>query len=129
MGNTTTAGKQTSVYRKAIEGYKESLKTKPYLAFKSYCRDNNIAYEKILDWTNRQGIFVRDLKGEARGEELSHGDNQQTFIQFRPQARPGIAGGMLKGVSITFPDNINLSLQECTTESLISLLSMYHPQK
>ncbi|MDR1717699.1 MAG: hypothetical protein LBS20_17845 [Prevotella sp.] len=77
----------------------------------------------------RYGIFVRQLQVEARGEDLANENGQPTFIQFRPQSHPVMANSALKGVSITFPNNISLILQECTAESLISLLSLYHPEK
>lgn len=115
---------------RSIEGYKECLKTDPCLSFKSYCRDNNIKYEKILDWAQRRRIFMRRLQAEARGEDTIN-DDPQTFIQFRPPVRPVMFNSdrVLKGVSITFPNNTNLTLQECTADSLISLLSLYHPEK
>ncbi|GAB6119726.1 hypothetical protein JCM30204_08750 [Dysgonomonas termitidis] len=114
---------------KAVKDYKECLKTDPYLSFKTYCRDNSINYKKILDWMQRHGIYMRQLQDEARGEDLANGNCQPTFIQFRPQSHPVMANSALKGVSITFPNNISLTLQECTSESLISLLSLYHPEK
>jgi hypothetical protein len=104
------------------------LKKDSYLSFKSYCRDNNIKYEKILDWAQRRGIFMRRLQAEARGEGVTNED-QPTFIQFRAPSHPNSVNSVLKGVSITFPNNTNLTLQECTAESLISLLSLYHPEK
>lgn len=113
---------------RAIECYKEYLKKDSYLSFKSYCRDNNIKYEKILDWAQRRGIFMRQLQAAVRGEGITN-DDQQTFIQFRAQSHPIMTDRVLKGVSITFPNNVNLTLQECTAESLISLLSLYHPEK
>lgn len=129
MENNPSESYMSSVHMKAIKAYKECLKTNPHLSFKSYCRDNKIKYEKILEWMNRHRIFIRQLQAEVRSEDFVKGDTPATFIQFKPQSHPVMAGGILKGVSITFGDNINLSLQECTTESLISLLSIYHPQK
>ncbi|GAB6118923.1 hypothetical protein [Dysgonomonas termitidis] len=128
MENNFVEMNKSSVQMRAIECYKEYLKKDSYLSFKSYCRDNNIKYEKILDWAQRRGIFMRRLQAEARGEGITNED-QQTFIQFRPQSHPVGTGSVLKGVSITFPHNISLTLQECTAESLISLLSLYHPEK
>ncbi len=114
---------KSSVKMRAIECYKEYLKKDSYLSFKSYCRDNNIKYEKILDWAQRCGIFMRRLQAEARGEGITNED-QQTFIQFRPQSHPVGTDSVLKGVSITFPHNISLTLQECTAvrQSCLSIL-------
>ncbi|GAB6120043.1 hypothetical protein [Dysgonomonas termitidis] len=129
MENHPAEKNTSSVQMRVLEGYKECLKTTPHLSFKSYCEDNNINYERLLDWAQRHGIFIRELQAEARCEDFVNGDNPQTFIQFRPQSHPVMAGSVLKGISITFPNNVNLTLQECTAESLISLLSLYHPEK
>lgn len=87
MDKTMTSNTPSSVYSKFLEGYKECLKTKPSLPLRSYCRDNNLPYEKNLDWTNRQGVFVKELKGEVRSEEHKKGEAPGTFIQFRAQPR------------------------------------------
>ncbi|GAB6119723.1 hypothetical protein [Dysgonomonas termitidis] len=128
METNSSERSKSSLQMRAIEGYKECLKKDSYLSFKSYCRDNNIKYVKILDWAQRRGIFMRQLQAAARGEDITN-DDQQTFIQFRPQSHPVMTDRVLIGVSITFPNNVNLTLQECTAESLISLLSLYHPEK
>jgi len=129
MESKSTSKSKSSTPSTVFENYKDSLKIRPDLSLKSYCRDNNIDYEKILDWMNRRGLSVRQLRAEARREGLGHQDHQPTFMQFRPQAGPGIADCRLKGVSISYPNNMNLTLQECTVESVISLLLAYQPQK
>ncbi|MDR1203597.1 MAG: hypothetical protein LBL58_18470 [Tannerellaceae bacterium] len=129
MENNSAKRRKDSVHMEALKAYKECLKTDPYLSFRSYCRDNNLIYEKILEWMNRRGIFIREFQAKAKGEGLSKDKSQPTFIRFRPQNHPVMTASILKGVSITYPNNISLTLQECTVESLVSLLSLYHPEK
>ena len=74
----------------------------------------------------RNGIRILDLKREASGETVCRMTNTgsgDAFIQFVPSNRT--ASGNLRGISITFPDGVNLSLQESSVESVISLLTIY----
>jgi len=119
----------SSANMKAIKDYKECLKANPFLSFKTYCRHNAINYKKILAWMQRHGIYMKQLQVEVRKEVPIDNELQPTFIQFRPQSHPSPFDSVLKGVSITFPNNVNLTLQECTSANLISLLSLYHPEK
>ena len=44
-----------------------------------------------------------------------------------PSGRSGFSN--LRGVSITFPDGVNLTLQESSVESVISLLTVYQSRR
>ena len=128
MESKSTAKRKSSSQSAVVKNYKDTLKTRPDLSLASYCRDTNIDYARILDWMNRRGLSVRQLRSEARGEGLSY-ESLPTFMQFRPQVGAGIADCPLKGVSISYPNNMSLTLQECSIESVISLLLAYQPQK
>ena len=74
----------------------------------------------------RSGIDLREMKREVNAEEsegTTESKTEETFIQFVPSGK-SLSGNLL-GVSITFPDGVNLTLQESSVESLISLLSIY----
>lgn len=47
-----------------------------------------------------------------------------SFIQFTPSAS-AVPFASMHGVSITFPDGVNLSLQECSAEGVADLLAIY----
>lgn len=110
-------------YLAIIEEYKKRLKSDPSLCLKSVCAEMGVKYRRLIDWTTSHGIFVRKLQTEARAE-ISGDATSQTFVQFAPSHRTSFSGN-LRGVSITFPDGVNLTLQESSMESVISLLTIY----
>ena len=48
-----------------------------------------------------------------------------SFIQFAPSAPAAAPSASMHGVSITFPDGVNLSHQEGSAESIADLLVIY----
>lgn len=113
--------------RQAIDEYRRAVTTTPGLSFKAFCDQSGISnYKPLLWWCNGQGISVYDIQ---RGKERSAkaGEATPTFIQFRPQARSHQS--TLQSISITFPDGVNLTLQESGVEDLVSLLITYQSRK
>lgn len=113
-------------YIKTIEGYKERLKSNVDLRLTDYCKECNTDYRQLIYWMSHHHISVRRLQSEARGES-SLSEASQTFIQFTPSRRPLSCD--LRGVSITFPDGVNLTLQESSVESVINLLTIYQSRR
>ena len=117
-------------YRKVIEGYKSRLKSNPDLKLSEYCKESHTNYRGVIDWTKRHGISILELRREARDGALGSSASSEAdgaFIQFMPSSRS--TSGNLRGVSITFPDGVNLTLQESSVESVISLLSIYQSRQ
>ena len=115
-----------SFYSGVIEGYKTRLRSDPNLRLSEYCKESDTHYGRVIDWMRRHGISVRELRRESRGEVSGRSmasSSEGTFIQFVPSGKS--TSGNLRGVSITFPDGVNLTLQESSVESIISLLSIY----
>lgn len=108
-----------------IEEYKQRLKSDPSIQLKVVCTEMGVEYRRVIDWTTSHGIFVRKLQAEARGEIPT--DTPQTFVQFGP-SRHSLSCD-LRGISITFPDGVNLTLQESSVESVISLLTVYQSRQ
>ena len=122
---STQSGKQ-----QALAAYKSEVAANPDLSFKTFCDSHGITdYKKLLWWCNDQGISIYALQGRRRNRtaSLQVQKTDGAFIQFTPARRP--SSGDLRGVSITFPDGVNLTLQECGTESVISLLAIYQQRK
>ena len=120
----------TSRYRKVIEGYKSRLMSNPDLNLSEYCKESHTNYRGVIDWTKRRGISILELRRKARGETLVRSANPKSdgnFIQFMPSSRATSCA--LRGVSITFPDGVNLTLQESSVESVISLLTVYQSRQ
>ena len=117
-------------YRKAVDGYKSRLKDNPDLTMYDYCKEQNINYSRLIGWMGRHGVSVIKLRHELRKEtecSLSDIDSGNAFIQFVPSSRT--TSGNLRGISITFPDGVNLTLQESSVESVISLLTIYQSRQ
>ena len=123
-------GQAASRYRKVIEDYKSRLRSNPDLKLSEYCTESHTYYRGVIDWTKRHGISILELRREARGETAGRSaspESEGPFIQFMPSSRA--ASGNLHGVSITFPDGVNLTLQESSVESVVSLLSVYQSRR
>ena len=107
-----------------LEGYKERLgQESAEYPLKAYCNELGVEYRRVIEWTSRHGYFVRDIKSEVAGL-------CETFVQFRPWQTGSSEGrAPLKGVSIAFPDGVGLRLEECSCESVISLLETYERRR
>ena len=95
-----------------------------------YCKESHTNYRGVIDWTKRHGISILELRREARGETAGISSalkSDGAFIQFMPSSRS--TSGNLRGISITFPDGVNLTLQESSVESVISLLCIYQSRQ
>lgn len=94
-----------------------------------YCRMTHTSYEGIKHWIHSRGLSVRALKksNHTHGAQLVAGAAETkpvSFIQIAP-SEPRVSSVAMRGISITFPDGVNLSLQECSAESVADLLSIY----
>ena len=119
-----------SRYRSVIDVYKSKLRSNPDLKLSEYCKESHTNYRGVIDWTKRHGISILELRREARGERTGCSPSpeyEESFIQFVPPSRT--TSGNLRGISITFPDGVNLTLQESSVESVISLLAVYQSRR
>jgi len=120
-------------YRRTIEGYKSRLVTEPDLRLKNYCKEVYCDYHSLGQWCSRNGISVATIRREVLSscssvEASQESKDPELFVQFRP-ALPNSVSCPLRGVSITFHDCTNLTLQECHVEELVSLLDIYQRRK
>lgn len=115
-----------------IQRYKEALSSDPGLSFKDFFSKEKCGrYDTMLDWCKRRGISVHSLKSDAQvrsAAKLLDSRDHISFIQFAPAKAPQMPL-TLQGVSITFPDGVNLTLQESSIESVISLLTIYQARQ
>ena len=91
-----------------------------------------------MRWARRTKHNITMLRQQALDERKKAKDLERRnsagdptpgnmFIQFVPKKATGLYP--YKGISLTFPDGVNLSLQECTAEGLSSLLDIYNKRK
>lgn len=95
----------------------------------SYCRLTHTSYEGIKCWIRSQGLSVKSLKKSNNAQEAAltackPEARPVSFIQFAPSGAP-VSAASMRGISITFPDGVNLSIQEGSAEGVADLLAIY----
>lgn len=95
----------------------------------SYCRITHTSYEGIKYWIRTKGLSVKSLKKSNRTRDTAliagtSETNPVSFIQFAPSSAP-TPSAAIRGISITFPDGVKLSLQEGNAEGIADLLAIY----
>ena len=116
-------------YAHVWAGFSASVQRGEFKSLSSYCRLTHTSYEGIKYWIRSRGLSVKSLKKSRSSPETAlittdAGTKPMSFIQFAPSA-PAAPSASMRGVSITFPDGVNLSLQECSAESVADLLAIY----
>ena len=127
----------SELYTLAIEEYKQ-ISISCTLTLRDYCKERHICYNGIQCWMSRHSIKVVDLKPRpvlpevsASAHEQSSCEGQQIYpLSFTKEAseKPVFAGNVfpaLKGVSITFPDGVIISIKEISQEDLNKFIQTY----
>ncbi len=128
--------KASELYTLAIEEYRQIciLST---MTLRDYCKERHICYGGIQNWMSRHSIKVVDLKPRPVLPEVSASTEQTTCegpqiypLSFTKEAseKPVFAGNVfpvLKGVSITFPDGVIISIKEISQEDLNKFIQTY----
>ena len=119
--STTNSGRVS-----IIEAYKVAVSENAgRLSFKSFCDVNGIFdYEKILWWCRDRKISVKRIQ-QSQIASYSDIPVSSSIVQVRPASIPRQYPSTLSGISITFPDGVNLSLQEGNAEGIADLLAIY----
>ena len=119
--STTNSGRVS-----IIEAYKVAVSENAgRLSFKSFCDVNGIFdYEKILWWCRDRKISVKRIQ-QSQATSYSDIPVSSSIVQVRPASIPRQYPSTLSGISITFPDGVNLSLQEGNAEGIADLLAIY----
>jgi len=129
--------KASELYTLAIEEYKQ-ISISCTMTLRDYCKERHICYNGIQCWMSRHSIKVVDLKPRpvlpevsASAHEQSSCEGQQIYpLSFTKEAseKPVFAGNVfpaLKGVSITFPDGVIISIKEISQEDLNKFIQTY----
>lgn len=118
--------------------FEEAVRENPYLTAKEFCIKDMGCVDQFMKWARRTKHNITRLRQQAlderkkaKGLERRNSTDDPTpgnmFIKFVPKKEAGLYP--FKGISLTFPDGVNLSLQECTAEGLSSLLDIYNKRK
>ncbi len=128
----TTSSAASELYSRTIDRYKEHLSSNPSLYLKEFCRDSHVNYRGLLHWAGRNDISINKLRKSAQPWNVTR-PSSEAFIQVVPPVTtlsmplltsvPSVA--VLRDVSITFADGVNLSMKECSIANVMSLLEIY----
>lgn len=111
--------------RQIVEAYRAAVMSSPdRLSFKSFCDNNGISnYKAILWWCRGRQISLKRIQEHPKSS--SSIPQEGSIVQIRPACNKPRPSSSLSNISITFPDGVNLSLRECSVESVADLLSIY----
>lgn len=129
--------KASELYTLAIEEYKQ-ISISCTMTLRDYCKERHICYNGIQCWMSRHSIKVVDLKPRPVLPEVSASAHEQAScegkqiypLSFTKEAseKPVFAGNVfpvLKGVNITFPDGVIISIKEISQEDLNKFIQTY----
>ena len=116
-------------YQRTWRGFEELFQRGGSATLAAYCRSARVNYEGMKKWVSASGLSVRRLKesdGTATFPAVSSEQEEplSAFTQFVPASVP-TASAPMRGVCISFPDGVVLTLQECTPEGIVTLLDTY----
>jgi len=116
-------------YQRTWRGFEALISRGGSATLSSYCEMVHVNYNGMKHWVAANGLSVRRLKKSScspniNSGEIASGDTSDMFVQFIPPVHPTTSVTM-HGVCISFPDGVNLTLQECTPEGIVTLLDTY----
>ncbi len=115
-------------YQRTWRGFEAIFRRGGSSTLSAYCRSVHVSYEGMKKWVSASGLSVRRLKQDtrmprAKAVEGTAVEALDMFVQFMPPTPT--TSVPLHGVHINFPDGVNLTLQECTPEGIVTLLDTY----
>lgn len=126
-------------FRNTYSGYKKALSI-DQITLSDYCKIHHVDYRGMRRWMSKNSITVKELKKavsslEKSGSGLidpSHGLDRELYpLSFestcsRNKAVVSKSGSLLKGVSITFPDGVIVSIREISRKDLTEFIVSYN---
>ena len=132
--------KASELYALAIEEYRQ-ICILSSMTLRDYCKERHVCYGGIHNWMSRHSIKVADLKPRpvlpdtsASTPEQASCEGQQLYpLSFIKEAseKPVFTGNVfpvLKGVNITFPDGVIITIKEISQEDLNKFIQTYFNQ-
>jgi hypothetical protein len=115
-------------YQRTWSGFEAIFRRGGSTTLSAYCESVHVNYNGMKHWVAASGLSVRRLKKSSRMprvqvEGSTAVEVPDMFMQFTPPA--SVMSAAVHGVCINFPDGVNLTLQECTPEGIVTLLDTY----
>ena len=122
----------SELYERTWQRYNQLLSEAPTLTLRSFCKSASVNYRGMLGWARRQGLSVKVQKRRHqthKNEETLPLEKVYPFVQIVPSQATAARADALHQVNITFPDGVSLMLQECTFESVVTLIETYERRR
>ena len=124
--------KASELYTLAIEDYKQVVRI-CNMTLRDYCKERHICYNGIQHWMSRHSIKVAELKPVLAQSQSSVSTSDEPHLYPLTFAKdvsekPILTGNlfpMIKGVNITFPDGVIISIKEIRQEDLNKFILTY----
>lgn len=113
-----------------------------HLSLTKYCQQRNVSLKSVSQWMTRHGISVSQLKAEAFPElyssviaEVTPADHSEkmlfpiAFHSHSSNKRNASTSGnnsLIKGVNITFPDGVIVTIKEIVQQDLNQFIHSYN---
>ncbi len=123
---------KVELYERVYETYKQEVKLNPDYTFRAHCAKWGVKSDKLNERLCREGIFISDLRREAR-EALAREAIRQSqrqlgsFVSIPPEseAMTGWRNTEIPRVEVYLPGKIHLTVKKGTAADVISLISTY----
>lgn len=129
------------LFPRVVDEYRQYLVRgqAPYISFCEYCKRYKLRYASVTQWLKRHGLSVGSLYYEALLEKCDGSEEQLESLQKemarRQVKKPGDIPPecippekLLKGITVTFPDGIVVSVRHATPASLTQFIEYYNKQ-
>lgn len=120
-------------YRRTWQGFELAVRRDGSVTLSSYCKSLHVNYHGMTKWMAAMGLSARELKREVRDGASGEGqcaseEMAGLFVQFTPSPTVSVPC-RLRGVAISFPDGVGLTIQESTVEEVVALVDTYERRR
>jgi hypothetical protein len=119
------------LYSKTLQGY-SSILSVLNVSLSSYCKEHKVNYRGLRTWMRENSLPVPKSKQSINGVLPVPLIAPVTILSpERSGTNPSCPspGGMLKGVQITLPGGLHLSIREISAQDMTSLIEQLNPRQ
>jgi len=126
------------LFPRVVSEYKELLKSgDSAVSLSAYCRGRRVSYKSVTQWMHRHGMDGQSLRMEALLEKQQVGASgkpcglaaEKLMIPLHfsgMKEKGGDEMEQMKGVNLTFPDGVVVSIKETSCQALNKFIELYN---
>lgn len=116
-----------------------------FIPLSQYCRKHSLSYSYMGNWLSEHGLSCNELRAQFKKRQqskvtipsastIASGSPASGFITIPAsclsrESSPSHSGGcVIKGVSVTFPDGVQVSIREIYQRDLNNFINEYNHQ-